>query len=295
VEYKGLRIIEEKNKIEILGADDFNPIHTFECGQCFRWNKNNDGSFIGVAKNRVVKVKSDGRKIEIFNSDLKDFTDIWYDYLDLGTDYSFIKEKLRKDENMRKAIDFGYGIRILHQDLWETLISFILSANNRIPMIMRTVESVSERFGEKIEFDGETYHAFPDSGRLSKTCLSELQICGGGFRCKYIDKTIRMVCEGTFDPDGIKNKPTDEAREELKKLPGVGNKVADCTLLYGDGRHEVFPTDVWVKRIMEILYFGKETGMEEIQKFSKEYFGEYAGYAQQYLFYYARENRIGCR
>lgn len=142
MEYRGLKIIEGENKVEILGIEDFNPIHTFECGQCFRWNKNEDGSFIGVAKNKVVKIKSDGKKIEIFNSDFQDFCDIWYDYLDLGTDYSLIKEKLKKDENMCKAIDFGYGIRILHQDFWETLISFILSANNRIPMIMRTVESL---------------------------------------------------------------------------------------------------------------------------------------------------------
>ncbi len=295
MEYRGLKIIEGDNKVEILGIEDFNPVHTFECGQCFRWNRQDDGGFIGVAKNRVVKISFDGIKLEIENSNSKDFIDIWYDYLDLGTDYSAIKQKLSEEDSiMRKAVEFGYGIRILRQDIWETLISFILSANNRIPMIMRTVESISKKYGEEADFCGGNYYLFPGVETLSNVELCDLQICGGGFRCKYLDKTIKMVNGGAVDLSGIETIKTATARDELKKFPGVGDKVADCTLLYGAARHEVFPTDVWVKRIMEILYFGREASMDEIQKFANEKFGEFAGYAQQYLFYYARENRVGC-
>jgi N-glycosylase/DNA lyase len=294
LEYKGLNIIEGKNKIEVSGIKDFNPTHIFECGQCFRWNRQDDGSFTGVAKNRVIKVRMNDDKLEIENSDTKDFIDIWYDYFDLGTDYSAIKEKLKKDVILKEAVEFGYGMRILRQDIWETLMSFILSANNRIPMIMRTVDSIAKRFGEKVEFDGKLYYLFPESSTLAKTDVKALQICGGGFRCKYLDKTIKMVNDGIVDLTGIENMDTDAARNELKRFPGVGNKVADCTLLYSAGKHEVFPTDVWVKRIMEFLYFGREATMNEIQVFSKEAFGGLAGYAQQYLFYYARENRLGC-
>lgn len=295
MDYKGYRVTEEKDKVIAEGVKDFNPTHIFECGQCFRWYKQKDGSYTGVVKGRVVNIRYSDGILEIANSDFNDFIEIWFDYFDLGRNYSLIKEKLAKDEIMEKAIEFGYGIRILRQDLWETLISFIISANNRIPMIMKVVSAISEAYGDEIELHDVKYHTFPCAKRLAHTSAEQLKACKGGFRCKYIIKASMMVKEGVVDLHNLSCLCTGEARMELVKLPGVGRKVADCTLLYSGTKYDVFPTDVWVKRVMEELYFKRQASFNEIQDFAKEYFGELAGLAQQYLFYYARENKIGVR
>jgi N-glycosylase/DNA lyase len=227
---------------------------------------------------------------------MEDFNRIWFDYLDLGRDYTRIKQELmEKDEIMRKAVAFGYGIRILRQELWETLISFILSSNNRVPRIMQIVESISVCYGQELAAWGRRYHAFPEVQKLSESSVEELAACRGGYRCRYVIGTARMIREGAVRLDSLAGMQTAEARRELTRLPGVGDKVADCTLLYSGTRYDVFPTDLWVKRVMEELYFGREASMQEIQAFAAEYFGELRGFAQQYLFYYARENRIGTR
>jgi len=293
-EYKGYRIFEKENGIIIENVKDFNLVHTFECGQCFRWTRESNGSFTGVVRDKAVNVLLEGENLIIENATFNDFIDLWYDYFDLGRDYSEIKRVLsRKDEIMRKAIDFGYGIRILRQDFWETLISFIISANNRIPMIKKTVEQMSRKFGKEIEFNGKTYYTFPSVEKLAEECIESLQVCGGGFRCKYISETAKMVRNGEIDLSLLYVLDRNGARKTLEKLPGVGPKVADCTLLYSGIKYDVFPTDVWVKRVMEELYFHRTASLTEIQKFASDYFSELAGFAQQYLFYYARENRIG--
>jgi len=295
VEYKGYRVKEEHKKVIIENVRDFDPVHIFECGQCFRWIRQNEGTYTGVAKGRAVNVGYSEGRLEIENSSTNDFTDIWFDYFDLGRDYSEIKQRLAKDEIMREAIKFGKGIRILRQDLWETLISFIISANNRIPMIMKVVAAISKLYGDEIVYNGKSFYTFPEVDRLAKSSVEQLEVCRGGFRCKYIVKTSGMVQEGVVDLRALVHMGTAEARGELTKFPGVGNKVADCTLLYSGTKYDVFPTDVWVKRVMEELYFKREASFKEIQDFSHEYFGELAGFAQQYLFYYARENRIGVK
>lgn len=293
--YKGLRITEDTGTITVRGVKDFNPVHIFECGQCFRWKRQQDGSYTGIAKKKVCNVKLEGESLILSNSSIQDFIEIWFDYFDLGRDYSKIKANLRKDEIMAKAIDFGWGIRILRQDIWETLISFILSANNRIPMIMKTVEEISRAYGSEI-YSGETiYYAFPDDENLAGTTIEQLEICKGGFRCKYISHTSILVNSLNADLKLLHGLNTAEARRYLQNLPGVGPKVADCVLLYSGTKQDVFPTDVWVKRVMEELYFKREASFREIQEFAAQYFGELAGFAQQYLFYYARENRIGVR
>lgn len=293
MEFKGYKITENNNGINVENVRDFNPVHTFECGQCFRWHRNNDGSYNGVVKGRVVNIDYRENRLRISNTTVQEFIDIWFDYLDLGRDYSEIKDMLRKDPIMEKAIEFGYGIRILKQDIWETLVSFILSANNRIPMIMKTVESFSTVYGEEILFNGTKFNAFPDTESLSALNVDQLSLCGGGFRCKYILETSRILKEGKVDLKKLTEMGTDKAREELMIFPGVGPKVADCVLLYSGTKQDVFPTDVWVKRVMEELYFKREASFKEIQNFAAAHFGEMSGFAQQYLFYYARENRIG--
>ncbi|HPD00451.1 MAG TPA: DNA glycosylase [Acetivibrio sp.] len=295
MEYKGYKIMEERNRVIVENVNDFNPLHIFECGQCFRWLRQPDGSYTGVAKGRVINVSYNDGRLELYNTGIEEFKALWFDYFDLGRDYSLVKEKVMKDEVMKKAVSFGSGIRILKQDIWETLISFITSANNRIPMIMKTVNAISEAYGEEIEMDKKKYYAFPKCSEISRSTAGKLELCGGGFRCKYILATSKMIDEGEMSLDALAFMETKDAREYLKRFPGVGPKVADCTLLYSGTKYDVFPTDVWVKRVMEELYFKRETGFAEIQNFARDYFGEYAGFAQQYLFYYARENKIGAK
>lgn len=296
MKYKGYDIYQDNNKTVVKNIKDFNPIHIFECGQCFRWVKENDGSYIGVVGNKVVNIRCVENDLIISNCTVNDFVDLWYGYFDLGRDYSEIKRILsKKDKMMKNAIEFGYGIRLLKQDLWETLVSFIISANNRIPMIMKVVASISENFGKKIFFGENIYYTFPDVGTLANEHIETLKVCKGGFRCKYIIETSKMIKDGKIGFSEIYRVNTDEARNMLKMLPGVGPKVADCTLLYSGIKYDVFPTDVWVKRVMEELYFHREASLKEIQGFASNYFGPLAGFAQQYLFYYARENKIGLK
>lgn len=294
MDYKGYRITEDRDCLLVEGVRDFDPADTFECGQCFRWKKCADGSFTGIVRDRVVNIRMQDGVMILRNSGIEDFQRIWFDYLDLGRDYCDIKQRLvQKDEILKKAVEFGGGIRLLRQDIWETLISFIISANNRIPMIMKVVASLSRAYGRELTLDGESFYTFPGREILAGVCLNELEACGGGFRCKYISNTSKMVMEGVVDLERLKDMKTSDARSTLTLLPGVGNKVADCTLLFSGTKYDVFPTDVWVKRVMEELYFKREASFKEIQEFAAEYFGDLTGFAQQYLFYYARQNRIG--
>lgn len=295
MDYKGYKVKEEKDRVIVENVRDFDPVHIFECGQCFRWIRQPDNSFTGVARGKVANISYQDGTLVIKNSSLKDFQDIWFEYLDLGRDYGEIKALLDKDEHMKKAIEYGYGIRILKQDLWEVLISFIISANNRIPMIMKTVAAMSKLYGDEIQYDGMAYYSFPGADKLFEAGIEELEACRGGFRCKYILNTARMVKNGEVRLEELEGMDTGKAREELMKFPGVGPKVADCVLLYSGTKQDVFPTDVWVKRVMEELYFKREASFKEIQDFASSYFGDLAGFAQQYLFYYARENRIGTK
>lgn len=288
----GYKTSQEGNSVIVHDIRDFDPVHTFECGQCFRWIRQEDGSYTGVVRGKVLNVSVDEGALILKNTDLEDFGNIWFDYFDLGRDYGKIKEAVMKDDTMKEAIAFGWGIRLLKQDIWETLISFIISANNRIPRIMKTVGVIAREYGEEVEMDGDKFYSFPDVEKLTQSSIEALEVCKGGFRCKYIFNSSHMIGDGEVSLAQIPQMDTDTAREELMKFPGVGPKVADCVLLYSGTKYDVFPTDVWVKRVMEQLYFKREAGFKEIQKFAGSYFGNLAGFAQQYLFYFARENKI---
>lgn len=292
MEYRGYLLEEKGSCLKVGNIRDFNLTHIFECGQCFRWIRLEDGSYRGVVRGKSVRVSQEGDVLYIENSGIQDFVDIWFDYFDLGTDYSNIKSLLEKDPIMREAIETGYGIRILRQDFWEMLISFIISANNMIPRIMKTVESLSMLKGQCIDMQ-EGHYGFPPVEALAAATLEELQQCKAGFRCKYILGTSRLMLEGKVTPEALGGLDTDGARKALMTMPGVGPKVADCILLFSGVKFDVFPTDVWVKRVMEELYFKREAGLKEIQQLADTNFGGLKGYAQQYLFYHARLNRIG--
>lgn len=293
MKFGGYELNLDEHGITVEGVKDFNPVHTFECGQCFRWHREADGSYTGVVGGRVANVAGTPGKLILNNVSLDDFEQIWYDYFDLGRDYGEIKKAVAIDGVMHKAVEFGGGIRLLRQEPWETLISFILSSNNRIPRIMKIIEDISGLYGRELSYKDRRYHAFPDVQSLAACSLEQIEACRAGYRCRYIQRTAADIAAGRFDLRKLKGLGTAEARRYLLQLHGVGCKVADCMLLYSGIKSDVFPTDVWVRRVMEELYFKREASFSEIQQFAADCFGKYAGIAQQYLFYYAREQKIG--
>jgi len=286
------QIISEDNNNLTVRIPDFDPAHTFLCGQCFRWDR--DGElWAGIACGRLLKLLFKDGTCTFFDMDKQEFTNIWVGYFDLETDYEAIKKMLsKKDEHLRNAVIHGYGIRLLRQDFYETLFSFIISQNNNIPRIKRIIDTLSKSFGKPLDESGNLF-GFPDISALASASLDNLNICRGGYRCRYISETAKRLMEIPCFADEIKGLPRSEAREMLLDLPGVGPKVADCVLLYSGLDRTAFPIDRWVKRVIETLYFKKETDEKTIREFSHEYFGEFSGIAQQYLFYYAREKKIG--
>lgn len=290
-----MNIYEKDNMVILEGVSDFDPKHIFECGQCFRWHKQEDESYTGVAKGRVINVSRQGDIVRIKNTNLEEFNTIWYDYFDFGTNYTDIKNNLKSmDEYLDKATDFGWGIRILQQDGWEMLISFIISSNNRIPMIQRAIENLSRNFGKYIgKYEGKDYYAFPTPEELNKATIEEIRACQTGFRDKYIKSTTENVINNNEDVLLYRNLETEECLKELLKFNGVGPKVGDCIALFGMQKYDTFPVDVWVKRVMQEFYVEDDMSLPKIRKFAIDKFGDLSGFAQQYLFYYARELGIG--
>lgn len=279
-----------KNYVEIKGYDeDFVPKHIFECGQCFRFKKEADESYTIVAKNKVINISKSNGNIILRNTTDEDVADIWFDYFDLATNYGNIKTKLSDDKHLKASIEYGNGIRILNQDIWECIISFIISANNNIPRIQGIVERLCECYGEKINAFDNTYYAFPSAERLKTVKKEDLSFLRAGYRDSYLLDAIKKVAEGEVVLEEFKDYTKEKAKTELLKIKGVGNKVSDCILLFGNKRCETFPIDVWVKRSVGTLY-ADEIGDMTISDFADMKFGKFAGYAQQYLFYYMREN-----
>ena len=281
---------------EIENLNSFELKDIFECGQCFRWNEQEDGSYIGVFKGNVLNVKKVNNKV-IFRRVCKgEVKEIVRNYFDLDRDYEKIKERLSKiDINMEKSIEYGKGIRILNQDLSQTIISFIISATINIPRIKGIIERLSKNFGKEIEYNGKKYYTFPEPNELKDVSVEKYRELGLGFRDIRLYETTKMILDGDVNLDELRNNSnTIEVRDKLLSLSGVGPKVADCILLFSDlKRFEVFPIDVWVRRVMNDLYIKNEdetkVSKKQIEKIAKEKFGDLAGLAQQYLFYWRRE------
>ncbi len=268
----------------------------FDCGQCFRWNEEIDGSYTGVFKSNVINVQKKGSDVYfkgVCDNDIK--TEI-ENYFDLNRDYEDIKKRLSKiDGNMKKSINYGKGIRILNQDLWETIISFIISANNNIPRIKGIIERLSKKYGKKITWNGKEYFTFPTAKELENVTVQEYRQLGLGFRDVRLYETTKMILNNQVNLSDLYNEPdTAKVRNQLLKLSGVGPKVADCILLFSDlKRFDVFPIDVWVRRVMNDLYIKEDdetkVSKRKIEILAKEKFGDLSGIAQQYLFYWRRE------
>lgn len=295
-------IEESIDKIVIKDIRNFELEHIFDCGQCFRWNRQDSGNYIGVAFGKIIEIEKKDNDVVIYNTNMKDFKNIWEDYFHLLTNYDEIKEILSEDPLLKKAVEFGYGIRILKQEPFELIVSFIISANNRIPMIKRAIEKISTKWGKELEYKGKKYYAFPSLEQLSKASEEELEDCGTGFRAKYIRDTVNRIYlnkiasedeyEETYDIDWIKSQEDNICHKELQKFMGIGPKVADCIMLFSMQKYSAFPVDVWVKRAMQHFYLAPDVSLKKIRDFGINKFGHLSGFAQQYLFYYARENNI---
>lgn len=268
----------------------------FECGQCFRWNRQKDGSYTGVWENNVINVKKEKGEIIFKGICQGNIEEEIEKYFDLKRDYEKIKNQLAKiDENMKVSVQYGKGIRILNQNLWETILSYIISANNNIPRIKSIIERISEKYGKEIKWEGKSYYTFPTPKELAKVTVEQYRQMGFGFRDKRAYETTQMILKKEVDLEKLENNPnTKQVKEELLKLAGVGTKVADCILLFSTlKRVEVFPIDVWVRRVMNDLYLKQKDENKiskiEIEKLAQEKYGNLAGLAQQYLYYWRRE------
>lgn len=273
-----MKYFQHDREIELLPEDDFDLKKIFECGQCFRWNLNENGEYTGVAMGKAARIRQAENSIFISGT-IDDFNKIWFDYFDLSKNYSALRRSLCVDDYMRIATEYGAGIRILNQDRWEALCSFIISQCNNIPRIKKIVETLCTCFGDETELDGNTYYTFPSAQRIAKLSEAELAPLRCGYRAPYIIGAARAVDSGSLDLDALSSVSLEEALKALKALNGVGNKVASCAILFSLRIEDAFPIDIWMKKAIQEHYNGK---------LDTKIFGGHSGLAQQYMFYYQR-------
>ncbi|MBQ9986652.1 MAG: DNA-3-methyladenine glycosylase 2 family protein [Oscillospiraceae bacterium] len=274
--------VAELEKICIEDCEDFSPFGIFDCGQAFRWNADENGVYTGVAYGRAARVWSENGKAYIM-SEPGGYEAVWRDYFDISRDYGALRREISREKTLEKACEFGKGIRILRQEPWEALCSFIISQCNNIPRIKGIVEKLCALCGDEVGFMGKKYFAFPSASAVASLSVKELDTLRSGYRAAYISQAAKGVADGSINLAEIQSLPTDEAKRELLKIEGVGEKVASCTLLFGLGKLDAFPVDVWMKRAI-VEFFGEG-------KFDYRRFGRYAGLAQQYMFHYMRNRK----
>ena len=276
-----MRCSEREGEVELTGLDDFDLQKIFECGQCFRWNRKDDGSYVGVARGLAARLRRDGDSIYISGT-AEDFEKVWYDYFDISRNYTDIRRIIATDDYMRLATEYGAGIRLLNQDRWETLCSFIISQCNNIPRIKKIVETLCALFGEPTAFYGEIYYTFPPAEKLAALTEADLSPLRCGYRAPYILEAARAIKDGGLDLDALAHGSYADAMSALKRLNGIGDKVANCAILFSLRMKDAFPVDVHMKRAIAENY-GKN--------FDSHVFGDLAGVAQQYMFYYQRTKK----
>jgi N-glycosylase/DNA lyase len=280
-----------KSQVIVKNIENFSLKQIAESGQSFRWQVQSDESYVVTAMNETIQLIEDGNDLIIKGISEKSYENKWYHYFDLSRNYKkVIKDLKGRDQYLDAAIEYGKGIRILNQDLWEIIITFIISSNNNIPRIKNSIEMLSRKYGSYIKtINGEDYYSFPNAGTLSRAKIEDLRACGLGYRDKYILKTSQMIADGRVNLNEIKNMSLINGKTELKKLMGVGNKVADCILLFACEEPAAFPVDTWVKKVLADYYDFHNKKSAEINAFVNDHFGKFAGIAQQYLFYYIRK------
>lgn len=274
-----MEIIECENSIVLEHVPCLSLPLTLDCGQAFRWSRETDGRWSGVVRGRALTVGQEGDRITFYGVGRPEFEQIWVPYFDLARDYGAILARLCEDRVLARAVRAYNGIRILRQETWEALCSFIISQNNNIPRIKGIIERLCAYFGEEI---APGIFSFPGPERLAPLGVEELAPLRAGFRARYIIDAACKVADGVVRLDGLAEQPIESARTELMQITGVGVKVADCTLLYGAGRLEICPMDVWMKRVVSKYY---PDGFPTCAV-------GYQGIAQQYLFHYARTSGV---
>ena len=276
--------------LTVRGIDRIDIERSCACGQSFRWKKDGDG-FVAPALGRVVRVCQNDCDISIYPCKKGEEKD-WLTYFDLDRDYAAIEKRLSVDEQLSMCIGSASGIRVFAQEPFETLITFIISANNNIGRIAGIVERLCALCGEKAEFDGKEYYLFPKPESIAALEESELVRIGSGYRAPYIKKSAAIIAGG-YQLEKLRDMPLDIARKELLKFPGVGPKVADCVLLFGLGHTDAFPVDVWIGRAMSEIYFDGESPKKKQLEAAIRALGSESGIVQQYIFHYARQTALG--
>ena len=266
------------NDLHIKGISNLSLPMTLDCGQAFRWSSDDGKLWKGIAYNKYLELYIDNDTLVLLNTTEEDFNNIWKRYFDLERDYQKIIDSISENEILKSASSYGSGIRLLNQEPWETLCSFIISQNNNIPRIKGIIDRLCMNFGE----NQNGVYTFPSANIIAKLSLEDLSVLRSGFRAKYILDAAKKVSSGEIDLDTLKSMDIDSARQELMKIKGVGPKVADCTLLFALQHIEAFPKDVWIKRAMEKLFGGQ----------LPECAVPYAGIVQEYIFYYARTTKL---
>lgn len=288
-----MQAAERNGNLYLTGTGPFHLARTFNCGQCFRWNPLPDGSYAGVAGGRALRIGSTKDGVILYHTSLDAFHQFWKHYFDLDRDYSAIERQLGSDAVLAPAVRAGSGIRILNQEPFEALISFIISTNNNIPRIKGIIERLCTQFGNRaVDGQGNEYFTFPDAHTLAGLSLEALSSVRAGFRDKYILDAARKVDSGEINLADLKTVSCERAVAQLCRIKGVGSKVANCVALFGLSHHSAFPIDVWVRRVMQYYFSDRIAEGSDIASFAQKRFGKLGGYAQQYLFYYARENKI---
>lgn len=293
-----MRILKDKNNTIIEEINDFDLAQTLECGQCFRFYKQDDEDYVVVAYHSLLHIRQKENKLFFMNTPEEEVRKIWIPYFDLERDYGEIKRfLLRQDKVLEPAIYEKKGVRILNQQFHEMLISFIISQNKQIPHIKQIVRAISEKYGDYLgEVNGESYYSFPDIQILGKITEQDFREMKTGFRAPYLVDAVNKLSSGEISENNLKNMSEEETQKKLMEIKGVGEKVANCVMLFSLGWRQAFPIDVWMKRIMETLYYnGQDISKETIADFAKERYGAYGGYAQQYLFCFGRDNKVGVK
>ena len=277
--------------MQIQNVTDFSLKYTLESGQSFRWHRI-DNAYYGVVEGRILKIFQDGTTLCVESSTDADevgFVSYLRHYLDIGRDVPKILAEVNTDAYMHRAIEKLWGMRILNQELWETVASFILSQNNNVARIRGIIRRLSERFGERLTFADYEDYSFPSPDALATATHAELLACGTGYRANYLQGAAQAVVSGELSLTAMKQMSYPEAKQALVRQNGIGEKVADCICLFSLGHLAALPIDVWIKRIFETLYLRRRATHREIREFAHGYFGDSVGYAQQYLFHYVHE------
>ncbi len=286
---------EIDNNIVISKLSDFNLEETLECGQCFDFIKAEENAYDIIACGRYLFAEQKEDTLILYDTSMDEYESVWKDYFDFETDYADIKRRIIDiDERLKSVIEENSGIHILRQDFYETLISFIISQNKQIPQIKQVIRNISERFGREIlTKKGAKMYLFPTLEEIKAATEEDFKSCKAGFRAKYLIDAIKKLSDKSVCEEKLFDMTDAEVHDILVSIKGVGDKVASCVMLFGLYRVGAFPVDVWMKRIMEYMYFGEDTKKEVIESYAKDKFKELSGYAQQYLFIYGKNERIG--